>query len=51
MAVGLQDGLGHVAEEVVLAVAVRPVGELGRDPGHEGISSIRQPRRHRLARH
>ncbi len=29
---GLQYGPGPIAEEVVLAVAVRHVGELGRDP-------------------
>ena len=49
MAVGLQDGLGQVAEEVVVAVAVRHVGELRRDPRHERVLLVRHPERHRLA--
>ena len=49
VAVGLQHGLGHVAEEVVLAVAVRHAGKLRRDPRHERVLPVRQPERHRLA--
>jgi hypothetical protein len=49
MAVGLQDGLGHIAEEVVTAVAVRHVGEFHCDPFDERILLIRHPKRHRPA--
>ena len=49
MAVGLQDGLGQVAEEVVVAVAVRHVGEFRRDPRDERVLLVRHPEPHRLA--
>ena len=49
MAVGLQDGLGQIAEEVVVAVAVRHVGEFRRDPLDERILLIRHPKPHRHA--
>jgi hypothetical protein len=49
MAVGLQDGRGPIAEEVVVAVAVRHVGEFRRDPRDECILLIRHPKRHRRA--
>lgn len=49
MAVGLQDGLGHIAEEVVVAVAVRHVGEFRRDPFDERVLMIRHPEPHRRA--
>jgi hypothetical protein len=47
MAVGLQDGLGQIAEEVVVAVAVRHIGEFRRDPLHERVLLIRYPKPHR----
>jgi hypothetical protein len=46
MAVGFQDGLGHIAEEVVVTVAVRHVGEFRRDPFDERILLIRHPKPH-----
>ena len=49
MAVGLQDRLGQVAEEVVVAVAVRHVGEFRRDPRDERVLLVRHPERHRHA--
>ena len=49
MAVGLQDRLGQVAEEVVVAVAVRHVGEFRRDPRDERVLLVRDPEAHRLA--
>ena len=49
MAVGLQDGLGQIAEEVVVAVAVRHVGEFRRDPRDERLLLIRHPEPHRRA--
>ena len=49
MAVGLQDRLGQIAEEVVVAVAVRHVGGFRRDPLDERILLIRHPEPHRQA--
>ena len=49
MAVGLQDRLGHVAEEVVVAVAMGHLGELRGDPRHERVLLVGQPEGHRLA--
>ena len=49
VAVGLQDRLGQVAEEMVVAVAMRHVGELRRDPRHERVLLVRDPEGHRLA--
>ena len=49
VAVGLQYGLGHVAEEMVVAVAMRHVGKLHCDPCHERVLLVRQPQPHRLA--
>jgi hypothetical protein len=49
VAVGLQHRLGHIAQEVVDAVAVRHVGELGGDALDEGILLVRHPQLHRLA--
>src|SRR5512144_438705 len=49
MAVGFQDGLGHIAEEVVITVAVRHVGEFRRHPRDERILLIRHPKPHRRA--
>ena len=46
MAIGLQDGLGHIAEEVVVAVAVRHVGEFRSDPFDERLLLIRDPEPH-----
>jgi hypothetical protein len=43
MAVDLRHRLGHIAEEMVLAVAVRHAGEFRRDPRHERILPVRQP--------
>ena len=49
MAVGFEDGLGQVAEEMVGAVAMRHVGEFRGDPRHEGVLLVRDPKRDRLA--
>ena len=49
MAVGFQDGLGQIAEKVVVTVAVRHVGEFRRDPLDERILLIRHPKPHRRA--
>ena len=49
MAVGFQDGLGQVAEEVVVAVAMGHVGELRRDPCDERVLLVRHPQPHRRA--
>ncbi len=46
--VGLRDRLGQVAEEVVVAVAMGHVGELRRDPRHEGVLLVGHPQGHRL---
>jgi hypothetical protein len=46
MAVGLQDGLGQVAEEVVVAIAVRHVGEFRRDGFDERLLLIGHPEPH-----
>ena len=43
VAVGLQHGLGHVAEEMVVAVAMRHVGKLRCDPRHERVLLVRHP--------
>jgi hypothetical protein len=37
MTVGLQDRLGQIAEEVVVAVAMGHLGELRGDSRHEGV--------------
>ena len=37
VAVSLQHGLGHVAEEMVVAVAMRHVGKLRCDPRHKRV--------------
>jgi hypothetical protein len=49
MTVGFEDRLGQVAEEMVVAIAVRYGREFRRDPGHEGILLVRDPEGHRLA--
>ena len=49
VAVGLQHGLGHVAEEMVVAVAMWHGGKLRCDPRHERVLLVRQPQPHRLA--
>jgi hypothetical protein len=49
MTIGVQDRLGHVAEEVIVAVAMGHVGELRGDPGHERVLLVGQPEGHRLA--
>jgi hypothetical protein len=41
VAVGLQDRLGHIAQEMVGAVPMRHVGEFRRDPGDEGVLPVR----------
>ena len=46
MAVGFQDGLGDIAEEVIVAVAVRHVGEFRRDRFDERLLLIRHPEPH-----
>src|SRR5262249_18936054 len=48
-AVLLEQGLGQVAQEVVLAVAMGDVGELGLDALDEGLLFVRQPQLDRLA--
>ena len=45
MTVGIQDGLGQIAEEVVVAVAMGHFGELRGDPRHEGVLLVGQPDR------
>ena len=47
MAVGLQHRLGQVAEEVVVTVAVRHVGEFRRDGRDERVLLVRHPEPHR----
>jgi hypothetical protein len=42
--VGLENRLGHVAEEVVLAIAMRDAREFRRDPLDEGILLVRDPK-------
>ena len=49
VAVGLQNRLGHITEEVVVTVTVWHAGEFRRDARHEGVLPIGQPQRHRLA--
>ena len=49
MTVLLQHGLGQVAQEVVLAVAVGYVGKLGRDAADKGVLLVRHPQLNRLA--
>lgn len=49
VAVQGQHGFGQVAQEVVLAVAVRYVGELGRDAAEEGVLLVRHPQLDGLA--
>ena len=49
VAVGLQDRLGHIAEEMVGAVAMRHVREFRHDPRDERVLTIGQPKSHRLA--
>jgi hypothetical protein len=49
MAVGLQDRLGHVTEEVVVAGAMGHLGELRGDPRPERVLLVGQPEGHRLA--
>ena len=49
MAVGFQDGLGQIAEEVVITVAVRHVGEFRRDGLDERLLLMRHPKPHRRA--
>ena len=46
MAVGLQDRLGHIAEEMVVAVAMGHVGEFRRDAGDEGVLPVGDPEGH-----
>ena len=46
MAVGFQDRPGQVAEEVVVTVAVRHLGEFRRDPLDERLLLIRHPEPH-----
>ena len=48
VAIGLEDRLGHVAEEVVVAVAMGHLGELRGDPRDEGVLPVGQPEGHRL---
>ena len=48
VAVGLQHGLGHIAEEMVVAVAMRHAGEFRRDPRHERVLLVRDPEANRL---
>jgi hypothetical protein len=38
--IGLQDRLGHIAEEVVVALAMGHVGEHRGDPRHEGVPLV-----------
>ena len=49
MAVGLQDRLGQITEEVVVAVAVRHLGEFRRDRLDERVLLIRHPEPDRRA--
>jgi hypothetical protein len=47
--VRLEDRLGHIPQEMVVAVAMRHARELRRDPGHEGVLPVRDPEHHGLA--
>jgi hypothetical protein len=49
VAVGLEDRLRQVAQEMVDAIAVRHAGEFPGDPRHEGVLLVRDPERDRLA--
>ena len=46
--VGLQYGLGQVAEKMIVAVAMRHVRKLCRDPLHECVLLVRDPEANRL---
>jgi hypothetical protein len=47
--VGLEDRLGQIAEEVVRAVTMRHVREFRRDPRHERVLPVGQPKSDGLA--
>ena len=47
--VSLQYGFGEVAEKMIVAVAMRHVSKLYRDPLHERVLLIRHPKPHRRA--
>src|SRR6516164_8197019 len=49
MTISLQHGLGHVADEMVVAVTMRHSGEFRGDPLHECVLLVRQPEYHGLA--
>jgi hypothetical protein len=49
MTVGIQDRLGQIAEEVVVAVAMGHLGELRGDPRHECVLLVGHPEGHRRA--
>src|SRR5215831_4030333 len=49
MAVGFQDRLGHISQEVIGAIAVRDAWELRGDPPDEGVLFIRHPEAYRFA--
>ena len=46
--VGIQDGLSHVPQEMVVTIAMGHVRELRRDSRDEGILPVRDPKRDRL---
>src|SRR3974377_2199968 len=48
MTIGLQHGLSHVADEMVVAVTMRYRGEFRGDPLHESVLLVRQPEYHGL---
>src|SRR5271157_4907120 len=46
--IGLQHGLGQIAEKMVVAVAMGHVRKLRRDPRHERVLLVRDPKADRL---
>jgi len=49
VAVGIQNGLGGIPQELVVAIAVRHLRKFCRDSRHEGVLLVRHPEDHALA--
>lgn len=49
VAVGIQNGLGGIPQEMVVAIAVRHLRKFCRDSRHEGVLLVRHPEDHALA--